>query len=140
MTNNTAGVAREATASDHMDHGSLSFQFAGGETATGTSLGTANPKNAKKIDPRAREKRQFKALVCLYVVAGLLVAMFAIFCVTWPLKAACASCVSDLMLEVGYWMCYAFSSVNPIVLLIFHEHFSKRFRKSLFMLGKKLFT
>lgn len=96
-----------------------------------SSVGVSNkPVDARSI-ARSAEKRHFKALLCLYVVAGLLILLFAIFCVTWPLKAFRSDLVSDLLLEVGYWVCYAYSSVNPIILLIFHDRFNKEFKKSL---------
>lgn len=75
-------------------------------------------------------RREFKALVCLYVIAGILILLFAIFCITWPLKALCSECVSDLILELGYWLSYIYSSLNPILLLIFHEKFKIEFFKT----------
>lgn len=92
-------------------------------TTLGTSMQTLND-----IE-KSVTRRESKALISLYVVAGVLIFFFAIFCVTWPLKSLCNECVSDLILEIGYWFSYVYSSINPIVLLFFHEKFKVEFLK-----------
>jgi hypothetical protein len=72
--------------------------------------------------------KETRALVCLCIVTGFLVILFSIFCVTWPYKAFCSECVSDLILEIGYWLSYVYSSFNPVLLLIFHEKFRNELR------------
>lgn len=87
----------------------------------------------------ATNQREIKATINLYVVASILIIFFALFCVLWPLKAECSECVSDSILEISYWMSYIYSSINPIVLLVFHEKFQIEFTKSMRKLRDKLF-
>lgn len=113
----------------------------GGESMTNTTNFTNQQRsnNSNSKHQHTKEARQVKALVCLTVIAVLLIALFAVFVITWPLKAACSSCVSDMLLEIGYWVCYAYSTVNPIILLIFHQSFNKRFVRTLSSLRRKFF-
>lgn len=135
MAASVSNTRKQATDLD--EHGSASA--IGGESMTNTTNATNQQKSNKpNSHHQSKEARQVKALVCLYVIALSLIALFAVFIVTWPLKAACSSCVSDMLLEIGYWICYAYSTVNPIILLIFHDSFNKRFVKTLINLRKKI--
>ena len=100
------------------------------ETSTIHSI-IAKYSSNKSYNMKMREflDKETRALVCLCIVTGFLLVLFSIFCITWPLKALCSECVSDLMLEIGYWLSYVYSSFNPVLLLIFHERFRDELRK-----------
>jgi hypothetical protein len=85
----------------------------------------------KHIYSSIRLNKEYRALICLCVVSITLFVLFAIFCVTWPLKAECQYCVTDTLLETGYWLAYLYSSINPAILLIFHSNFRIEFLKVL---------
>jgi hypothetical protein len=118
--NNTAAITTIADTED------LSVQNSILALAKSQQEGNLNKKKRREMT----RSRQVRAMVCLYVVTGFLTSAFVIFCVTWPLKAMCETCVNDILFEIGYWTCYAYSAFNPIVLLIFHDKFGKEFLKT----------
>jgi hypothetical protein len=96
---------------------------------------TGNQSSANVIRQTSKIDKESKALLCLTVMTLVLFGLFSIFCVTWPLKAYCSQCVSDLLLEIGYWNSYIYSSINPIILFVFHN----KFRAKFVQISRKLF-
>jgi 5-hydroxytryptamine receptor 1 len=81
---------------------------------------------AQKLGLTSQEK-EHRALVCLVMITIVLVSLFAVFCVTWPLTALCPGCVPGSIFEIGYWNSYIYSSINPIILLVYHDKFRAQF-------------
>ncbi|RNA17429.1 histamine H3 receptor-like, partial [Brachionus plicatilis] len=84
------------------------------------SQNITNSKSSDKKDEKSkfqakqdRINKEKKAIMCIWSISIFLSVLFSVFCVTWPLKAFCNECVSDLILEIGYWMSYIYSSFNP---------------------------
>lgn len=54
----------------------------------------------------------------LCVILTIFCILWLPFCILWPFNAICFNCVSDLVYQISYWMGYAQSLINPILLLI----------------------
>ncbi|CAF1013475.1 unnamed protein product [Brachionus calyciflorus] len=74
--------------------------------------------------------KEKKAILCIWSISIFLCVLFSVFCISWPLKAKCSDCVSDVILEIGYWMSYIYSTFNPVILLIFNNKYRHEFYKT----------
>lgn len=73
--------------------------------------------------------KEKKANLCLFTVALSLILCWAIFIITWPLQAYCVNCVNVVLYEIGYWLTYIQSTLNPIILFLFHKKFNAEFKR-----------
>jgi hypothetical protein len=71
--------------------------------------------------------KEKKAFLCILVVTVTLILCWCIFFTTWPMLAYCDTCVNLLLYEIGYWTAYFHSTLNPIILLVFHQNFRHQF-------------
>ena len=87
--------------------------------------------NSKQISKKSKDffKKETKAFICLCMVTGSLATLSSIFCVSWPIKAYCPGCIPDFLFEVSNWNTYIYSTLNPILLFIFHEKFRMELKK-----------
>ena len=79
--------------------------------------------------PKINISKEKKALICLIVIATFVVACFSTFIVVWPLAAYCSSCVSLIVFQVSTMTIYFHSTLNPIILVIFHEKFRQKLKE-----------
>lgn len=80
-------------------------------------------------------EKETKAWICLCVVSGAQCILYSVFCVSWPIKAYRNEMVGDFIIEISYWLAYIYSSLNPCLLLIFHERFRTELKKFFKRLG-----
>ena len=73
-------------------------------------------------------EKETKALICLCVVTGALCVLYSVFCIAWPIKAYCDECINVIIIEISYWLGYIYSTLNPFLLIIFHEKFRSEFK------------
>jgi hypothetical protein len=83
-------------------------------------------------------EKETKAWICLCVVSGAQCILYSVFCVSWPIKAYRNELVGDFIIEISYWLAYIYSTLNPCLLLIFHEKFRTELKKNLKILEIKL--
>ncbi len=95
---------------------------------TNTTSVTVAASNHMSTSHLSKEKR---ALICIVVIVLTSILCWCIFLVAWPLSAYCANCVNAVLYEVGYWTAYFNSTVNPIILLVFHHKLRTEFLKAM---------
>ena len=98
---------------------------------TSTKSSEKHSNKDKYHEKQDRINKEKKAIMCIWTISVFLSVLFSVFCVTWPLKALCDECVSDLILEIGYWMSYVYASFNPIILLAYNNKYRAEFYKFL---------
>lgn len=54
----------------------------------------------------------------LCVILATFCALWLPFCILWPLNSICTECVPSFVYSISYWMGYAQSLINPVLLLI----------------------
>lgn len=72
-----------------------------------------------------RKKLKLNAYTKLYVIIITFCLLWLPFCILWPVFSVCQSCISGLVYQVSYWMGYAQSLINPILLLILNPNYKK---------------
>lgn len=105
---------------------------------TNAPLRTISRRKTKKENANINMKSNYKhkihieketrAIICLTVCTGALCVLFSLFCVCWPYKAYSSENVDNLVYDISYWLCYLYSSINPILLIVFNEKFRNEIR------------
>ena len=54
----------------------------------------------------------------LYIILTTFCLLWLPFCILWPIASICFDCVPTFFYQTSYWMGYAQSLINPIILLI----------------------
>ena len=68
-------------------------------------------------------QKESKACLCVFILSISLISTFGLFLVSWPLNAYCKECVSESIKETSYWIVYLFSSIDPLIVLVFNKNF-----------------
>lgn len=68
---------------------------------------------------------KLNAYAKLYVIIATFCILWLPFCVLWPINAVCDTCISPFVYQLSYWMGYAQSLINPILLLILNPNYNK---------------
>lgn len=81
----------------------------------------SNIKNNKNTVSRLKNDKN--AFLCIVCIVTTIFFNWLIYIVSSPLSFVCPQCVSAVLYEVGYWMTYSCSAINPIILIIFNGTF-----------------
>lgn len=68
---------------------------------------------------------KLNAYAKLYVIMATFCVLWLPFCILWPINAVCQSCINPFIFQLSYWMGYAQSLINPILLLILNPNYNK---------------
>jgi histamine receptor H3 len=71
-----------------------------------------------------------RSLLCISAVTISLFLLFIVFLFVWPISSYCNNgCISDNLYNISYWLTYIYSSLNPLILIIFHSNFRRQFKR-----------
>ena len=73
----------------------------------------------------SKTKMKLNAYAKLYVIMGTFCVLWLPFCIIWPIESIFPHFVSDTTTQISYWMGYAQSLINPILLLILNPNYNK---------------
>ncbi len=59
----------------------------------------------------------------LYVILGSFCTLWLPFCILWPVKSVSPDLIDPIVYTTTYWMGYAQSFINPILLLILNKNY-----------------
>lgn len=62
----------------------------------------------------------------LYVILATFCILWFPFCILWPVKAVAPDLIHEFVFQASYWMGYAQSFINPILLLILNQNYRLR--------------
>ena len=74
-------------------------------------------------DKNASFKKEDNAIYCVISITVNLVICWTAYIFIWPIIKHCKGCISAELYVVSYLASYAFSGINPIILLYFNRNF-----------------
>lgn len=81
------------------------------------------------MNQKFNTSRDKHAYLFIFSISTNLVLCWIIFFVTWPITAYCSACIDPMLLEIGYWLTYLPSTLNPIIMLYFNRQFLIELKK-----------
>ena len=111
---NTIYVDRSSKKSNNTPKASFSAQ--GGSSKILTLL---------KILKLDRLRINMNAYVKLTIIIFTFCILWLPFCILWPVYSVCQTCISNFIYQLVYWMGYAQSLINPILLIILNPNYNK---------------
>lgn len=86
--------------------------------------------------PNRQESKQRTKFICpsfkvsayakLYVILATFCILWLPFCILWPVKAVAPDVIPEFVFQASYWMGYAQSFINPLLLLILNQNYRLR--------------
>ncbi len=97
-----------------------------------------NESFVEETDPRSRQapSKPFLPTMTLspyaklYVILGSFCTLWLPFCILWPVKSVSPDLIDPIVYTTTYWMGYAQSFINPILLLILNKNYRLRAKVS----------
>lgn len=68
---------------------------------------------------------KLNAYAKLYIIIATFCVLWLPFCILWPINSVCPTCISAFVYQLSYWMGYAQSLINPVLLLILNPNYNK---------------
>lgn len=62
----------------------------------------------------------------LYIIVGTFCALWLPFCILWPVRSVSPNLIAEIVYTTSYWLGYAQSLINPILLLILNQNYGLR--------------
>lgn len=62
----------------------------------------------------------------LYIIVGTFCALWLPFCILWPVRSVSPNLIAEIVYTTSYWLGYAQSLINPILLLILNQNYRLR--------------
>lgn len=100
--------------------------------STNCEVSFISSKSLKDVDKESKtKKKQFSfslklnAYTKLYAIIATFCVLWLPFCILWPIFSVCQTCISKFVYQISYWMGYAQSLINPILLLILNPNYNK---------------
>ena len=59
----------------------------------------------------------------LYIILGSFCTLWLPFCILWPVKSVSPGLIDPIVYTASYWMGYAQSFINPILLMILNQNY-----------------
>jgi hypothetical protein len=70
------------------------------------------------ISNKSKSHSKINVNTKLYIILTTFCLLWLPFCILWPIASICFDCVPTFIYQTSYWMGYAQSLINPIILLI----------------------
>jgi hypothetical protein len=91
-----------------------------------------------ELQPASKKRSVFQfpvinvsAYAKLYIIVGSFCTLWLPFCILWPVKSVSPNLIPEVVYTTSYWLGYAQSLFNPILLLILNQNYRLRARHSI---------